>query len=171
MNTEALISKKDELIRQLWLTMNELSKVNVNALTEQDATLLFEVTKHQAIQDRLSIARNTDIKITPEMAAREFANVLHSWLSPENFAEMRIRNRDEYDMTPGVCASHEFCDANMAMDKALRNLGLSDLLDAEVAIIENTNLLNLWNAATEIAKHQYLKAAVDEKAQDDAEEQ
>lgn len=53
-----------------------------------------------------------------ERLARLFSVVLRSWLPPEQMAEVIRRNA-----LPGnerFCASHDFCDANMAMVEAFR---------------------------------------------------
>lgn len=47
--------------------------------------------------------------------SREFVRVLREWLKPHEWKEMRKRNAT---ISPGCCASHDFCDANMAMAEA-----------------------------------------------------
>lgn len=104
---------------------------------------------------------------TPEAVAAEFVKVLREQLPPEDFTAVRFINRDEYPDLD-VCASHDFCDANMVMDQACRNLGLSDLMDDEESL-QNDELLNLWNKAWEIAKRDHLTAGPDEIQPDEEE--
>lgn len=52
----------------------------------------------------------------------EFSRILREWLSPEELAEINLRNSTpEYS---GCCASHDFCDPNQAMVDALEVFGL-----------------------------------------------
>lgn len=76
--------------------------------------------------------------------AREFTRVLRTELSGAEWAEMRDRNRDETD--PSVCHSHDFCDANMAMDEAFRNV------TGRPAKAADPDDQALWNAAWDEAK-------------------
>lgn len=88
--------------------------------------------------------------VKPSQAGKEFAMVLQEWLLPEEYAEMRKRNARESDS--GICHSHDFCDANMAMMQALENVGIpiSDL-DSE----EDFPAV-FWNNAWDYAKKHYL---------------
>lgn len=74
--------------------------------------------------------------------AREFCKVLREWLTPEEMLEVAERNRVED--RPGVCHSHDFCDANMAMLEAAKNLGY--VIDDE-DISDETFSDGLWNEA------------------------
>jgi hypothetical protein len=76
--------------------------------------------------------------------ANEFSNVINRWLSTKELKEIRKRNKtQEYD---GVCASHDFCDANMAMYEAWCGvIGREPNFAADADI-------KLWNAAWDIAK-------------------
>jgi hypothetical protein len=57
----------------------------------------------------------------PARLSQEFSKTLNSWLSPDQIREVNRRNQtEEYE---GVCASHDFCDANEAMAQALERLG------------------------------------------------
>jgi hypothetical protein len=49
--------------------------------------------------------------------ARYFGEVIRQWLTPEEMASVIARNAVETD--PHVCHSHDFCDANMAMLRAM----------------------------------------------------
>jgi hypothetical protein len=85
------------------------------------------------------------------LLAIEFGRVLRQWI-PENMAEVITKNkryRGAGDL--GVCASHDYCDANMAMSEASDNLGLtnpSELTDSP----EQQKLFALWGAAWSLAK-------------------
>ena len=86
-----------------------------------------------------------------EMIGTGFAAILKDTLSPEEFAEMqRINATPAY--AKGVCASHEFCDANEPMAVAFelvtgRPVGVFDEADSA-----------LWGAAWDYAQTHYLTA-------------
>lgn len=82
-----------------------------------------------------------------ETVATEFSKVLRTWLTPAEMSEVVRRNSEQKD--PNICHSHDFCDANMAMDEALRNLRVD--MDAEGAL-QDDNLIDLWNASWGLAK-------------------
>lgn len=69
--------------------------------------------------------------------AAAFVRILRKWLTPEEFAEMQARNSAE--KLAGVCHSHDFCDANMAMHAAI---GEPEDIDAA---LDRMNAA--WNAA------------------------
>lgn len=97
-------------------------------------------------------------KVLAVVLGEAFANTLGQWLTENAYLEMRIRNRGYADAgETGVCASHEFCDANMAMDEAFENLFgrpsvLGDDPDGEAD-------LALFNAAWDWAKPARLTAS------------
>lgn len=81
--------------------------------------------------------------------AAKFAEVLHEWLSPADMREVVARNlSSDYD---NACASHDFCDANMAMDEAF-----TKTQGREIELGEGTRQsradVALWNGAWAIAK-------------------
>lgn len=47
--------------------------------------------------------------------ADNFSRIIRDWLLPEEMTHVLIRNRTN---SPNVCATHDFCDANMAMEEA-----------------------------------------------------
>jgi hypothetical protein len=52
--------------------------------------------------------------------AGEFSRILKEWIGTINLTEVNRRNRKkEYK---GCCASHDFCDANMAMLEAFEDI-------------------------------------------------
>ena len=54
------------------------------------------------------------IDYAPEIGKR-FVTVLEEWLTPAEFEQVRTLNDSRQ---PGICHSHDFCDANMAMEQA-----------------------------------------------------
>ena len=103
-------------------------------------------------------------------AAINFSNILRRWLTPEQMAQVIERNMARH---PGVCHSHDFCDANMAMDEAWNNLGfihyqLGELNEAILAFekgltfAQNADLeaIRIYNnlAATHLKKNEPQKA-------------
>lgn len=85
-----------------------------------------------------------------QQLADRFAVVLRSWLTAEEWAKVRVRNASETD--PHVCHSHDFCDANMAMDEAWGSF-MNAHIDAD-----DEAQAKLWSDAWDIAKKQYLTA-------------
>jgi hypothetical protein len=65
--------------------------------------------------------------VNPTTLGDRFAATLKEWLTPKEFAEMKRRNETDPTYANLSCASHDFCDANMAMDSAWR-----DLIGAEI---------------------------------------
>jgi hypothetical protein len=82
-----------------------------------------------------------------EITARAFSKVLKEWIGAVGMAQTNALNANESD--PLVCHSHDFCDANMAMDEALRGLGVDMDWDDEEGMPQWIN--NLWNAAWSMA--------------------
>ena len=64
----------------------------------------------------------TGDQIDIDRLATDFRAVVQDYLSDEELFE--IDRRNEQNIASCICASHDFCDANMAMDMALaRQLG------------------------------------------------
>jgi len=83
--------------------------------------------------------------------ALKFAEVLHEWLTPEQMRMVVARNEGQ-DHDDPCCASHDFCDANMAMDEAFtkamgREIKADDIHGGYVEAD-----CDLWNGAWAIAK-------------------
>lgn len=87
--------------------------------------------------------------------AEAFAEVMRQWLTPAEFEEMRLRNT-RYG--PQVCASHDFCDANMAMDAAFEGLQIPTCLYFPDNSREHEEACKLWNEAWDLAKRLYFTA-------------
>lgn len=82
--------------------------------------------------------------------AEAFAEVLRQWLTREELETIRSRNASQND--PGICHSHDFCDANMAMAPAFEQVtGREPESDSEADA-------SLWNDAWDLAKRLYLTA-------------
>lgn len=89
------------------------------------------------------IADKIKKKVSIPMLAAKFSTILSSWLSEEEMQEVVKRNQAETDRS--VCHSHDFCDANMAMQEAVESFGLTINADSDADAA-------LWNAAWDLAK-------------------
>ena len=85
-----------------------------------------------------------------EKIAAEFVRILRSWATDEEWDAMLRDNAAEADS--GVCHSHDFCDANMAMEEAFHNLGFKTCADIEEESAEKGVATDLWNAAWDAAR-------------------
>lgn len=81
--------------------------------------------------------------------AFRFRGVLREWLTPQELAEADTRNRAETD--PGICHSHDHCDANMAMADAFEAVMGRGLFPEDGSGMSEADCI-LWNAAWDIAK-------------------
>lgn len=73
--------------------------------------------------------------------ARLYSVILGEWLTGSEQAEVIARNAV---YAKGICASHDFCDANMAMAEAFERLGLP--------VADGLTDYSVWNAAWNMAK-------------------
>lgn len=99
-------------------------------------------------------AQLVELRVTPEALALEFARVLREWLTRMQMTTIIRRNRTA-DYKGHTCASHDFCDANMAMAQAFEQLlgAASGTLDITGETPEGELQLLTWNAAWNIAKN------------------
>ena len=83
--------------------------------------------------------------VVVQKLAAEFCLELRRMLGDDGVARAVAANRLE--TRPGVCHTHDECDANMAMDAAMDRLGIKhdNMGDSE-------ELCELWNAAWDLAK-------------------
>ncbi len=91
---------------------------------------------------------------TVSALAAEFSTILHDWLGAVKMRTVAARNR-----TPAYtrcCASHDFCDANMAMLEAYSNL--SGIADNDIDLQDDATL-DAINAAWDLAKRNGFKGA------------
>jgi hypothetical protein len=88
-----------------------------------------------------------------ELIGDKFAEVLKDWLQSEKFEEVRKRNAEDPELGIYSCASHDFCDANMAMIEAFESFG-EELPDDD----GDQAQFDLWNKAWSYAKNTHLTA-------------
>lgn len=80
--------------------------------------------------------------------ANAFADRLFDAIGADNFAAMKARNAS---LPAGICASHDFCDANEVMAEAfLAVMGRDSLPDDDSGMTDAD--CALWNEAWAIAK-------------------
>lgn len=102
-----------------------------------------------ASDDWETVARSLPNFILPHALALAFVMLLHADLSAEQWQEMRRRNAT---YGAGVCASHDFCDANMVMAPAFE-----EVMGREIDLQSDSDLA-LWSQAWDIAKTEHLTA-------------
>lgn len=79
-----------------------------------------------------------------------FAQALEQDLTAEQFAEIkRLNATPEY--SDGICASHNYCDANVFMLEAFEAFGLSAPEDSDEPAVA------IWNGAWEFASKEFLQ--------------
>lgn len=86
-------------------------------------------------------------KVTPAVVQRtadEFVRILRKWLTADEFAEMRRRN---VQSPRGTCASHDFCDANMAMLEAVQTVLKLPKNQRAAPYLLDDWFVNLWSDA------------------------
>ncbi|HXU28315.1 MAG TPA: hypothetical protein VN698_13875, partial [Bacteroidia bacterium] len=97
-------------IKQLQKEVNQLQKSYDNSVTRS----VYHIGKRlRAKQEELKEATIVEL-------SKEFAKVLKSWLSRAQIAEVIATNAE--DIKNDMCASHNFCDANMAMNEAFETV-------------------------------------------------
>ncbi len=57
-----------------------------------------------------------------EQVSKKFSEVLREWLTPAEMDEVIIRNEEPRYKEGELCATHDFCDANMAMFEAIEKV-------------------------------------------------
>lgn len=77
--------------------------------------------------------------------AHAFSKVLKEWLTAEEM-ETVIKRNNSHHYSDMVCASHDFCDANMAMNKAFNRVLRRN------ALVHSDKDITLWNSAWNVAK-------------------
>ena len=100
----------------------------------------------------------------PEVLGAAFVQVLWQWIqdpvywdgdyahcrtAKQAWAKMARTNARLRREGSSCCASHDWCDANMAMDQAFRSFGLNPLPRGDKA---KQRMADLWNAAWEAAE-------------------
>lgn len=90
---------------------------------------------------------------TIDAIACEFATILKSWATPDQWQTMRETNaRHARNGTTGICASHDYCDANEAMA-----LAFATIVGREPDVLDDGDSA-LWAIAWDRAKIQFLTA-------------
>ena len=93
---------------------------------------------------------NTFEDIAPTMLARYFSIVLRQWLTDSEISQINAANAASgYDAS--TCASHDNCDANMAMLEAVSNAISIPVDDIDIDV-SNSQFCEMVNAAWSIAK-------------------
>jgi hypothetical protein len=85
------------------------------------------------------------LSIEADCIAAQFSTTLNGQLTPAELEEVRQRNADP-QREPGVCATHDFCNADEAMAQAFWRVMHRDI-DAA-----NQTDVALWRAAWWIAR-------------------
>ena len=95
-----------------------------------------------------AIDANTFEDLTPTELARCFSAVLRQWLTDSDISEINASNAASgYDAL--VCASHDYCDANMAMLEAVSN---ATGIPGDDIDVSDARFCELLNEAWAIAK-------------------
>lgn len=87
---------------------------------------------------------------TTQIIATKFVATLREWLTAEEFAEMKVLNETDPTYKGDCCASHDFCDANVAMADAFAEV-MGHQVDGD-----NEADCKVWNDAWELARAQEL---------------
>ncbi len=82
---------------------------------------------------------------TVETLALEFSQGLRSHITEEQMAEVIRRNRAE--ASPGICHSHDFCDANMFLYDVFMKYGMNPVEEGGL-----DRWGDLWDRAWNMAK-------------------
>lgn len=128
-------------IEDAWMHAVGATMARFNLSSEEwDALSLSQQKVQMAAAFEVSSAQAPELN--PEQVAREFADVLKSWLTPDQMELVVARNRAEPN--PNVCHSHDFVDANMAMSEVFEKHGI----DVCSAMETSTPI---WNAAWQLA--------------------
>ena len=82
-----------------------------------------------------------------------FIQVIQAWITAEDRTTIDLLNKNETDKN--VCHTHDFCDANMAMDEAFQ-----DVFDREFNLNSQDDM-NMVNLAWDKAKEQGFSVNID----------
>ena len=88
---------------------------------------------------------------TAQAVATEFTKIILEWLTRSEIQEIIHKNRTE-KYAGNVCATHDHCDANMAMMEAFSNLGVDALSTGDDGSRASDEVLAIWDEASAIAK-------------------
>lgn len=93
--------------------------------------------------------------------AAHFAALVRDYVGPAQFELIRLRNASGL-LPDGCCASHDFCDSNVFLERALRYAApaFAARYDAAETDLEHESLMDdmapVWNRVHAIATQQYL---------------
>lgn len=161
MNQQDLTADQIEAARQMQLLIDQASALLLQAAEVAQKNDLHDFNEYPSELssfDELAFAISSIVIYDKDEMPRdeavskiatEFANVLRKWLGPVQFAKMQRRNMKSEE---NVCASHDFCDANMAMAEAFETV-----LNREPNV-SNASDTAIWNAAWDKAKAEELTA-------------
>lgn len=90
-----------------------------------------------------------------DATAREFARLIRSYLSKDELREVLRRNRESRASGAGFCATHDFLDANMAMQEAAEKVGWLPTFDERPDGEMTDAQVSAWNEAWELARVKY----------------
>ncbi len=88
-----------------------------------------------------NIRRTQDEIMMIQSLAEEFSHILETWVGTINLAKIVEVNKGYTDSK--ICASHDFCDSNMAMNEAFEETYGREFEDGDEGI---------WNEAWDLAK-------------------
>lgn len=86
--------------------------------------------------------------------ANKFSELLLEEIGKEKLDEVVSLNKEEEN--DDICHSHDFCDANVLMAEAFAAVGI-DLDKDFPAILQNKEILDIWNQAWALAKSNEFK--------------
>ena len=95
----------------------------------------------------------------PKSIGDAFVAVLNEWLTSNEMT--LVRERNALEPIPGICHSHDFCDANEAMLQAFYKTVGSPFDDGGHVTEE---AITLWNAAWDYAMRQHLTSETSKRA-------
>lgn len=135
-------------------TVNELARICCKRLNKQYGQgSELRVLK---VDERMPVILDTIRQMNICRLAVAFSIILNKWLTIEQLKEVNRKNSYEYDSH--TCASHDFCDANMAMDEAFLTVMGRDYVfhddekpETEAQNTEDTELMNIaWELARKL---------------------
>lgn len=115
---------------------------DMDEVSDDLAELEAKLYRYGVDESWFSEGARLDAPDTPERLAKRFSYVLRGWLSSDEIAEVIERNKTA---KPNVCHSHDFCDANMVMADAWRQV-IGGEIDAD-----DEAQATLWGTAWELA--------------------
>lgn len=88
--------------------------------------------------------QKTEFPALKESLARKFSAIMRDWLTPQQMAEVIRLNKTEAYL--GACATHNYCDSNMAMAEAFESV-----IGREPDVSSDSDC-DMWNHAWDIAQ-------------------